>query len=128
MEPTEQRRWIAEVKAEWHEMWERRLEDEERAEGIADKDYSLLFVEKGLVIYATRACRPPRLDEILGAHGVEDAVVRAPPPSVGGWRKFMKTVLSRQIVRRPPVVKLEAVDRGASLQLKKGGRGWLHVR
>jgi len=122
----DRRRYIADVKAEWHKMWERRLEDDEIAEAIADKDYALLFVEKGLVLFASRACRPPRLEEILKAHGLRDTLVDS-PPSIGGWGRFIRTTLSSQMPRRPKAAKPEAVDPRSSLQLKKGGRGWLHA-
>lgn len=124
MDHTDQQRYIASVKAEWAEMWNRRLEDDERAEGIADRDYALLFVEKGLVIFATRACRPPRLEEILNKHGIEERTLR-PPPTTGGWHKFAKITLNRQTIRKASA-KPQAADRRGRLQLKKHGRGWLH--
>jgi len=48
-------------------------------------------------------------------------------PAVGGWRKFVRTALSKQkgLTRRPAPPKPE---RKKDQQLKKGGRGWLHFR
>jgi hypothetical protein len=35
-------------------LWKERFDDKVRAEGVANRDYSSLFVEKGTVIFATR--------------------------------------------------------------------------
>ena len=34
------------LKSQWKDMWQERIDDKVRAEGIADKDYSMLFVEQ----------------------------------------------------------------------------------
>jgi len=108
-------------------MWRRRIDDRLRAEGIADEDYSLLFVERGTVIVATRRFRPPDFFEILRRHdgaGVGDVVT--PNACVGGWGRFIRSVLKKQSRfgrfrrRRPEPVRTERQ------QLRKGGRGWLH--
>jgi len=48
-----------------------------------------------------------------------------PNPSVGGWGKFIRNVLSRQkrLSKKPRPVPFEPKEKQ---QLKKGGRGWLH--
>ena len=46
-------------------LWRDRIDDRVRAEGIADKDYSMLFVEGGLVVVATRDYKPLNFREIM---------------------------------------------------------------
>jgi len=118
-----------EFKKQWKSMWSNRLDDKVRAEGISDKDYSLLFVERGMVIIATRKFKPLDYYEILQQHRLSFGNEIIPPdPSVGGWGKFVRTVLNQEktsIRRRqaPPTP-----NRHPTQQLKKGGRGWLHSR
>jgi hypothetical protein len=121
---------VEDVKVEWKLLWRDRIDDRVRAEGVANREYSLLFVERGTVIVATRDFKPLNFKEILCLHGVQD-VGRfvPPPPSLGGWGKFARTVLNKQKRARKWKV-TESVPRRKrkSLQLKKGGRGWLHYR
>ena len=115
------------IKEEWRLMWSGSIADKVRAEGIANRSFELLFVEQGTVIAATRDFRSLRLAEVLRLHDVQ-SVERfvGPHPSVGGWTKFAKTVLNKQARNR----RLEELmpRRGCkkNLQVKKGGRGWLH--
>lgn len=107
--------------------WQRRIEDKVRAEGIADRSFSLLSVEKGTVIAASRDFRALNLKEILlsyNVHNVEQVI--GPYPSEGGWTKFSKTVLNKQT--RVQKLRTEAPPKrsGKNTQQKKGGRGWLH--
>ena len=122
---------VEDVKVEWKLLWRDRIDDRVRAEGIANREYSLLFVERGTVIVATRDFKPLNLKEILCLHRVENVERFVPPhPSVGGWGKFARTVLNKQKRARKWKV-TESVPRRKrkkSLQLKKGGRGWLHYR
>jgi len=126
----EWRSFIDELRGQWKLLWRDRIDDKVRAEGIADKDYSSLFVNRGTVIVATRDCKPPDFVEILEQHRsdvVENVV--PPSPSVGGWGKFARTMLSRQkrfSMRGRPTTSKPQRDRGQ--QRKKGGRGWLHLR
>ena len=99
-----------------------------RAEGIASTDYSTLFVEKGMIIFATRNFRMLNFREILEQHKVADVDrLVSPVPSVGGWGKFIRTFVAGQKprgrVRRSVQYEVEAKEKQ---QLKKGGRGWLH--
>jgi hypothetical protein len=116
-----------EVKAEWRLLWQRRIDDKVHAEGMADRSFSLLAVERGTVIVATRDFKALNLKEILLSYNVQnvDRVV-GPHPSDGGWAKFAKTVLNKQT--RTQKFRAEALPerRGKNAQLKKGGRGWLH--
>jgi len=122
---------VDEVRVEWKLLWRSRIDDKVRAEGIANQDFSLLFVERGTVIIATRDFKPLDLKAILRLHDVQnvDRFV-SPHPSVGGWRKFARTVLNRQARarrwRESPCVRVR--DRRKNLQLKNGGKGWLHFR
>jgi len=117
------------VRLEWKVLWMSRIDDKVRAEGMANRDYTLLFVERGTVIVATRNYRPLNLREILEAHEVENLErVLSPLPSVGGYRKFARTVLNVQ-KRAQKWRESEPTRKGrGNLQLKKGGRGWQHAR
>ncbi len=116
-----------EVKSEWKSLWRGRFDDKVRAEGVADRSFPLLAVERGTVIVATRDFKALNLKEILRSYNVQSVDrVAGPYPSEGGWAKFAKTVLNKQ--GRAQKLKADAltVRRGKSTQLKKGGRGWLH--
>jgi hypothetical protein len=127
----ERREWhdfVEELRTQWRTMWRDRIDDKLRAEGIADKEYSPLFVECGTVIAATREYKPPDFVEILEQHKTNDIDNPLPPtPAVGGWRKFARTVLSkkkRSTTRGRPAPSKPRRDVGQ--QRKKGGKGWLH--
>jgi hypothetical protein len=89
----------------------------------------MLFVEKGTVIFATRKFKMLSFREILDLHGIGNVERFIPPsPSVGGWGKFIRTMIvgqkpSRRVKRAQQFVK----DEKKRQQLKKGGRGWLHL-
>jgi len=129
----EKRKFIEELKKQWKTLWRERIDDKVRAEGISDKDYSQLFVERGTVIIATRKFKLPDFYEILQQHLSPDSGninnLLPPNPTVGGWGKFIRTALNKQqsLVRRRLNVSDKPV-RKANQQLKKGGRGWLHFR
>jgi hypothetical protein len=120
---------IEELKLHWKNLWSQRIDDKVRAEGIADRDFSMLFVEKGTVIFATRDFKILSLREIVALHHIADVDRVIPPsPRVGGWGKFIKTAIVGQ--KRPGRVKRVMPDFGKEKQrqqLKKGGRGWLHA-
>ena len=120
--------FVDELRVQWKLLWRNRIDDKVRAEGIANQDFLRLFVEQGTVIVATRDYKPPDFVEILQRHvssGVEKLV--SPSPTVGGWGRFIRSVVSKQrrFGRRwvPP-----EPDRKKGQQRKKGGRGWLHFR
>ncbi len=124
----EWRKFVKELKEKWRELWRDRIDDRVRAEGIADKDYSVLFVERGLIILATRDYKPLNFREIVEEYMTsEDYNAVSPSPSVGGWGKFVRDVLGRQNRytrrRRPKPAKPSLPE---DRQLKKGGRGWIH--
>jgi hypothetical protein len=120
---------VEELKVEWKRLWKERLDDKVRAEGIANEDYSSLFVEKGTVIFATRNFKFLSFKGILEEHGINE-VYRfvSPSPGVGGWGKFIKGSVQRG---RPGGRSRRAagyfVEEKKPQQLRKGGRGWLHL-
>jgi len=121
--------FVEEVKRQWKRLWRERVDDRLRAEGIANKDYPMLFVGRGTIIYATRRFKMPSLREILELHGVDNAERFIPPnPQVGGWRKFIKTtILARSSGRKAKRAFTHPLENPQKQQLKKGGRGWLHI-
>jgi len=129
VQTTEMKQLIDELKKQWKTMWHNRLDDRVRAEGIADQDYSLLFVDRGTVIIATRKFKLLDFYEILQQYkeSISNEII-PPNPSVGGWGKFIKTVFPRlnQTKRRRQAPTKPDKHRGQ--QLKKCGRGWLHFK
>ena len=118
-----------EIKEEWRLLWLNRIDDKVRAEGVANRSFSLLFVDRGTVIVATRDFKPLDLREILSLHHVQNVErVVGPYPSVGGWGKFARTVLNKQERARKLRELMPHRNRVKNQQLKKGGRGWLHYR
>ncbi len=130
METTERKQFIDEFKNQWKSMWRNRFDDKVRAEGIADKDYSLLSVDRGTVIIATRKFKLLDFYELLQQHkSWASSEVIPPNPSVGGWGKFVRTVLNTQNIERRRRQAPPKPDKHAGQQqLKKGGRGWLHFK
>ena len=130
MDGREWRAFVEELKQRWTALWQERIDDKLRAEGIASEDYTRLFVEQGTVIVATRDYAPPRFGEIVARHAEEQqpSVVVVPHPVVGGWGKFARDILSKQrrLTQRGRPVPSEPVKKRP--QRKKGGKGWLHVR
>jgi len=119
---------VEELAKQWKKMWRERVDDKLRAEGIANVDYSMLFVEKGTVIFATRNFKMLSFREVLELHGIggmERFV--APNPQVGGWGKFIRTMIfSQKSSNRVKMAALYLEGEKKKQQLKKGGRGWLH--
>jgi hypothetical protein len=129
MQALDEKKTVEELKLMWKTLWVERIDDHVRAEGIADKEYSNLFVEKGTVILATRNFKLLSFREVLEQNGIIDAGRFVPAdPHVGGWGKFIRTSIAGQKVcgrvRRAAYYLEEKKERQ---HLKKGGRGWLHV-
>lgn len=121
---------VKELKTQWRKMWRERIDDKVRAEGISREDYPLLFLECGTIVIATRKYKPPDYYEILERHrGIMEIekTVGYVNPLVGGWRKFIRSILGEQqrFTRRKRPEPLKLGDKG-SLQKKKSGRGWIH--
>jgi len=123
----ERKEFIANLRMQWKSMWQQRIDDRTRAEGIAEKDYFPLFVERGTVIMATRKFKAPNFLEILQQHGLLSYDNPVPPsPFVGGWGKFIRTFLRKRRPTRSLMHRPLKPRRKKGQQLKKGGRGWLH--
>ena len=129
MEHMEWKAVVDELRTTWKMLWRERIDDKVRAEGIARKDYSSLFVDRGIVIIATRNFKPLDFVEILERHKPSEVPNAIPPsPAVGGWGKFIRNTLSKQ--KRSTRRRREAPPkpvRKKGQQRKKGGRGWLHI-
>ena len=125
MNGTEVKEFVDELRTEWKDLWQSRVDDKIRAEGIAKHDYSKLFVEQGTVIMATRDFKPIEFHDIVESHlGCETSKAGAPNPTVGGWGKFIKTNIQTQ--KKGPV-KREAPAKpkpAKGQHQKRGGRGW----
>jgi hypothetical protein len=128
MEGLVQKEKVEELKAEWKRLWRERIDDKVRAEGIANNDFSMLFVDKGTVIFATRNFKMLSLREILEFHKVVDVDRFIPPSSqVGGWGKFIRTVIAnKNSSDRVRQTRQYLESKKQKQQLKKSGRGWLH--
>ncbi len=126
----DQKEIVDELKMQWKKLWQERLDDRVRAEGIAVTDYTKLFVEQGTIIHATRDFKPLNFKEILEQHKVENADrFGQPNPQVGGWNKFIKTLITNQKpIRNRRAESYRQETKAIQLrQPKKGGRGWLHL-
>ena len=118
---------VEEIKVQWKKLWQERLEDKVRAEGVAIDDYSKLFVDKGTVIHATRNFKSLSFKEILEQNQVENADRLVPPsPQVGGWTKFIRVLITNQKPQRQRRALTYVPPEKEKQQPKKGGRGWLH--
>ena len=88
----QQKEMVEELRVQWKRLWQDRVDDKLRAEGIATADFCDLFVEKGTIIHATRDFKALNFKDILEQHHVEnpDRYI-SPNPKIGGWTKFVKT-------------------------------------
>ncbi|MGD0072488.1 MAG: hypothetical protein ABSB71_13125 [Candidatus Bathyarchaeia archaeon] len=125
----DQKALVDELKTTWKKLWQERVDDKVRAEGIAINDYSMLYVERGTIIHATRDYLALNFKDILQQHQIENAERYIPPSqAVGGWNKFVKTQITKQQPhkkKRAEAYLAEKTERRR--QPKKGGRGWLHL-
>jgi len=129
VEPTEykvKKAFVEELKRQWKLMWVERIDDKVKAEGIASKDFYLLFVERGTVIVATKDCKALDFRQLLEQHDLMHDESLVASPSVGGWGKFAREVYGNKPGERRK--RLFAKPPSSSAQPKKGGRGWLHAR
>jgi len=134
MKYEEWRDMVETVRARWRTMWRERIEDKERAEGVANQDFPTLFVERGTVIVASRDYRPPDFEEIVEQHRLEALPSGERPLSLagGGYGKLIRDVIVKQpryglTNRRRKLMRREPEQAKKGHPLKKGGRGWLHA-
>jgi hypothetical protein len=114
------------LKEEWVRMWKERFDDKVKAEGVVLKDYPMLFVDRGVVIFASRDAKTPSFSEIVSYWGSQ-GMIYSPNPVEGGWGKFIRTMMKdprNSRARAHPELREERMV--VQHQLKKGGRGWLH--
>jgi hypothetical protein len=123
-----QKEAVDELKTQWKKLWQERVDDKQRAEGIAVSDYSSLFVERGTIIHATRDFKPLNFKDILEQHKIEnpDRFIQ-PSPQVGGWNKFIKTEITGKKPPRNKRATAYRYEKKPEVQPKKGGHGWLHL-
>ena len=119
---------VASLRIQWKQLWQERVDDKIRAEGIATADYCDLFVEKGTIIHATRNFKALSFKEILEQHEITNLDrVMPPDPQIGGWNKFIKTNITNQRPRKKRRAELYWDEKKEKQQPKKSGRGWLHI-
>ena len=118
---------IEELKTQWKKLWQERLDDKVRAEGVALKDYSSLFVEKGTIIQATKDYKALNLREIIEKHQIQNPDRHiSPNPQVGGLTKFIKmNILNKKLQKHNQKI-CASNKKNKKQQPKNGGRGWLH--
>ncbi len=116
------KRWL---KIEWADLWKSKFDDEIIAEGISLRDYSLLDVDKGEIIHASRDYKPLKFREILEKNLGGEAAERVDvDPHVGGWKRFARENLpkrEKKTARGAPKIPFDL-----SQQQRKGGSGWLN--
>ncbi len=119
---------VEELRVQWKKLWQERVDDKIRAEGVATADYCDLFIEKGTIIHATRNFKALNFKEILEQHQIENSERFIPPnPHIGGWTKFIKTNVTNNWSRKNNSIEFYLDEnKSEKQQLKKGGRGWLH--
>jgi hypothetical protein len=118
---------VEEIRTQWKKLWQERLDDKVRAEGVATDAYCKLFVDKGTIIHATRNFKPLSFKEILEQNQVENVDRLIPPsPQLGGWTKFIKVTITNQRPQRNRRALAYVEPKKEKQQPKKGGRGWLH--
>ena len=124
-EYAERKAFIEELKRQWRLLWNERIDDKLKAEGIASQDFVLLFVDRGTVIMATRDYKQLDFRQLLQQHDLVHDEGLVPSPSVGGWGRFAREVYGKKPgnTRERYFLKPEC----SCGQSKKGGRGWLHA-
>ena len=128
METTEVKQFVDDLRTEWKSLWQNRIDDKVRAEGIAKQDYSKLFVEQGTVIMATRDYKPLEFFDIVHDYlGCDSGKAGAPNSTVGGWGKFVRNNIRKQKNPTRRFAPLKPTPKKGQQQ-KKCGRGWLHAK
>ncbi|MEM2506760.1 MAG: hypothetical protein QXF61_06960 [Nitrososphaeria archaeon] len=120
--------FLRRLKEEWQLMWRERFDDKVRAEGVAVRDYPMLLIDRGFVIFASRDVKAPSFSEVVD-FWASQGYVYVPNPIVGGWGKFIRTEI-RKLQSKAKMFNEDQRKRGREgkkQQLKKGGRGWLHI-
>jgi len=115
------------LKEEWKLMWKERFDDRVKAEGVVIRDYPLIFMDRGSVVFASRDAKTPTFNEIVEFWAARGSIY-APEPTVGGWGKFVRTKITNSA---PPRARSYAFNQSSfkedRQQTKKSGKGWLHI-
>ena len=117
------------LRREWKAMWMSKIDDVVQAESIADKTYEKLFIDRGLILSATRNFKPPEFREILSKYLSSEETERFYPDHIrGGVRKFIREfIVSNKPVRSQREQWISDIyTMKKKQQSKHGGRGWLH--
>ncbi|MHA2009446.1 MAG: hypothetical protein ACW99L_06630 [Promethearchaeota archaeon] len=118
---------IERIRTEWKNLWQERLDDKIRAEGVATNNYCSIFVEKGTIIHATKDYKALNLKEIIKQHEINNPDRHIPPnPNVGGWGKFIKTKILSKSFQKKNRKNFFSEKKINNQRSKKCGRGWLH--
>ncbi|MFA5364869.1 MAG: hypothetical protein WC325_06790 [Candidatus Bathyarchaeia archaeon] len=129
MATTGVKEFVDDLRTDWKDLWQNRVEDKVRAEGIAKKDYSKLFVERGTVIKATRDFKPIEFFDIVEAYLGIDADKTVPVNStIGGWGKFVKENIKKQNPQTKRTYTPTKQKPAKGQHQKNGGRGWLNAK
>jgi len=127
MERAEVKEFVNDLRTEWKSLWQNRIDDKVRAEGIAKQDYSKLLIEQGTVIQATRDYKHLEFFDIVENYfGCDTSKAGPPNPTVGGWGKFVRNNIKKQKSRAKRYAPPKPTPKKGQQQ-KKGGRGWLHA-
>jgi hypothetical protein len=120
---------VEQLKTEWKNLWQERLDDKIRAEGVATDNYYSIFVEKGTIIHATKNYKALNLRDIIKQHEINNPDRYIPPdPNIGGWGKFVKTNILNKNSQKKARKNFFGEKKMTNQQTKKGGRGWLHMQ
>jgi len=123
-----QKELVETLKVQWKLLWIERFNDKVRAEGVSEKDYEILNVERGTVITATRDYKVLNFKEILEKHLIEDPDrFIQPNVNIGGWNQFVKTHIKTHKPQRKNWLTREAPNKLVTQQSNKSRRGWLHA-
>jgi hypothetical protein len=123
-----QKELVETLKVQWKLLWNERFNDKLRAEGVSEKDYEMLKVERGTVITATRDFKVLNFKDILEKHLIEqpDRFIQ-PNVNVGGWNQFVKTKINTQKSQKSNPTLRETSNKPMTSQSQKSRRGWLHA-
>ncbi len=120
-----QRKQAENLKSQWREMWNDRLVDKQRAEGIAADDYLDLFIEKGTVLHATRDFKALTFNEILQKHQFSNNGFEYPASFEGGYGAFIRQTFKKR--ERKTVENLGISTRKGKSPQKTASKGWLSL-
>jgi ABC-type sulfate transport system substrate-binding protein len=123
-----QKETVEQIRVEWKRLWSERHEDKLRAEGIANNDYSALYIDRGTIIHATRDFKVLNFKDILKQHDIEnpDRYIQ-PDKQIGGWNKFVKDNITKQSSSRKTTNLIaKPNNQKQPTPQKQNSRGWLH--